>query len=130
MAVGVLLLTHVSLGRELLHAAQCIMPHTKLNTRSLSVAADEDMSTLGPVLRQQLETLDHGDGVLILSDLYGATPSNMALEMHRQGAHVACVSGANLPMLLRIYNYADKPLAELAGIAASGGRRGVTLNHA
>lgn len=130
MAVGVLLLTHANLGRELLHAARRIIPHSALSADSLGVAPDEDMRSLGPALRRQLDTLDSGDGVLILSDLYGATPSNMALELYRQGAHVACVSGVNLPMLLRTYNYADKPLTELAGIAARGGRRGVTLNHA
>jgi PTS system ascorbate-specific IIA component len=74
--------------------------------------------------------LDHGDGVLVLADLYGATPCNIGLSLSELGVRLRCVSGLNLPMLLRVLNYSDKSLPELTEIAASGGRGGIFIDHA
>ena len=70
--------------------------------------------------------LDTGDGVLILTDLCGATPSNIACRLsHLQ--HVKVVVGLNMPMLLRILNYPNLSLEEMAEKAVDGGRQGVML---
>ena len=74
------------------------------------------------------QELDQGDGVLVLADLYGATPCNIGLSLGAIGVELRCVSGLNLPMLLRVLNYAQKPLDELAEIAASGGRGGIFID--
>jgi len=68
--------------------------------------------------------------VLVLADLYGATPCNIGLSLSSLGVRLRCVSGLNLPMLLRVLNYAEKPLDELAEIAASGGRGGIFIDRA
>ena len=65
-----------------------------------------------------------GDGVLVLTDLYGSTPSNIACKLRRHG-HVRVVSGVNLPMLIRVLNYPDLDLDSLKEKALSGGRDGV-----
>jgi PTS system ascorbate-specific IIA component len=71
-----------------------------------------------------VEQLDQGDGVLVLTDIYGSTPSNIASHLSsRPGVQV--VAGLNLPMLLRVLNYARLDLATLAEKAVSGGREGV-----
>ena len=69
--------------------------------------------------------MDGGDGVLVLTDLYGASPANLAAKVARLGTPVRRVSGLNLPMLLRVMNYAELPLDELPAIAAAGARNGV-----
>jgi PTS system ascorbate-specific IIA component len=71
-----------------------------------------------------IEQLDTGDGVLILSDIYGATPSNIARQLC-QAERVMGVAGVNLPMLLRVVCYPNKPMAELAKLAIEGGRESI-----
>ncbi len=70
-----------------------------------------------------------GDGVLVLADLYGATPCNIAERLPRSACTCSCVSGLNLPMLLRVLNYPEQSLDELAQTAASGGRSGIDADH-
>ncbi len=130
MSIGVLLMTHEGVGKALIAAARHVMPQLPLKVAAMEVPADADVSAMREAGSSHLRDLDDGEGVLVLSDLYGATPCNIGLSMCDLGAHVHCVSGLNLPMLLRVMNYADKPLAELAEIAASGGRRGIFIDHA
>ena len=74
-----------------------------------------------------LHELDRGQGVLILTDMYGATPSNVARKL--QGKHIASVSGINIPMLVRVLNYNSLSLEDLAEKAQSGGKEGVIYGH-
>ena len=78
----------------------------------------------------RVRALDSGDGVLVLTDVYGATPSNLAEKLPALGLDLHRVSGLNLPMLLRVLNYPEQPLLELAQTAASGGRSGILIDHA
>ena len=93
-------------------------------------ASYADPDVMRTLTAHHARELDQGDGVLILADLYGATPCNIGLSLSALGVHLRCVSGLNLPMLLRVLNYAEKPLDELAEIAASGGRGGIFIDHA
>ena len=77
-----------------------------------------------------IHEVNQGQGVLILTDIFGATPCNIGLSLGALGVHLRCVSGLNLPMLLRVLNYADKPLDELAEVAASGGKGGILIDKA
>ena len=74
--------------------------------------------------------VDGGAGVLVLTDLYGATPSNLAAKVAQLGTSVRRVSAVNLPMLLRIMNYAELDLDELPAVAAAGARNGVIQDDA
>ena len=74
-----------------------------------------------------LADLDDGDGVLILTDIYGATPSNIACALHSGGGS-RVVSGLNLPMLIRAFNYPDDDLTGLVERAREGGTRGIHIH--
>ncbi|NII11516.1 PTS fructose IIA subunit family protein [Oleiagrimonas sp. C23AA] len=129
-AIGVILMTHEGVGKALITAARHVMPQLPLKVTAVEVPADADISQIVAATEHHVHELDTGGGVLVLSDLYGATPCNIGLSLGDRGNHVRCVSGLNLPMLLRVFNYADKPLDEIAEIAASGGRGGIFIDHA
>ncbi|MEP6881353.1 MAG: PTS fructose IIA subunit family protein [Dokdonella sp.] len=130
MSVGVLLMTHEAMGAALMAAARHVLGRLPLALEVIEVEASADPeSTLKTAARQARE-LDHGEGVLVLTDLYGATPCNVAQRLPSLGVKMHCVSGLNLPMLLRVLNYPEQSLDELAQTAASGGRGGIFIDHA
>ncbi len=130
MTVGVLLMTHEAVGKALISAAHHVMPKLPMQVDAVEVPPQADTDVMRSLTARHARELDQGDGVLILADLYGATPCNIGLSLGTLGIHFRCVSGLNLPMLLRVLNYAEKPLDELAEIAASGGRGGIFIDHA
>jgi PTS system mannose-specific IIA component len=130
MNVSVLLMTHEAVGNALIAAAHHVMPKLPLQVAAVEIPPQADPDVMRTLTARHARELDHGDGVLVLADLYGATPCNIGLSLGALGVHLRCVSGLNLPMLLRVLNYADKPLDELAEIAASGGRGGIFIDHA
>jgi len=83
-----------------------------------------------PQASAALRRVDGGQGVLVLTDLYGATPSNLAAKLARIGTPVRRVSALSLPMLLRVMNYAELDLDELPAVAAAGARNGVIIDEA
>ncbi|MDQ3229851.1 MAG: PTS fructose IIA subunit family protein, partial [Pseudomonadota bacterium] len=101
-----------------------------LKTEAFEVPFDSDIDALLPAASAALRRVDGGAGVLVLTDLYGASPSNLAAKLARLGTPVRRVSALNLPMLLRVMNYADLDLDELPAIAAAGARNGVILDDA
>ena len=125
MSVGVLLVTHNGLGPDLLNCASRVLPIMPLKVDCLEVPWDGTSPELLALnLRSLLRDLDEGQGVLILVDLYGSTPSNVA-HLVEPGRLVERVYGVNLPMLLRVLNYPQLSLSELAAVAIEGGRTGV-----
>jgi len=124
MSVGVLIVTHPGVGSALAHSAQRIMGDSPLKTFCLDIPVDSDVERTEHEISQALANLDAGDGVIILSDIFGATPNNLARKFAAPG-HVHIVSGINLPMLIRLYNYPNTDLAELCELAAEGGQRGI-----
>ena len=125
---GILLLTHEEIGRALITAARHVMPRLPCQLDALEIGANDDPSTVLPAAARAARAIDRGGGVLVLSDLYGSTPCNVANKLADLGVRARCVSGLNLPMLLRVLNYPDKPLDELAEVAASGGRTGICID--
>ena len=130
MAVGVLLVTHKGIGTALIGVAAKLLPHLPLKTEAFEVAYDDDPDVVLPAASAALRRVDDGDGVLVLTDLYGATPSNVAARLARLGTPVRRVSAASLPMLLRVMNYAELGLDELPAVAAAGARNGVVHDDA
>lgn len=130
MAVGILLITHTGIGQALVASATRLLRQLPLRTEAFEVAYDADSDLLLPAASAALRRVDGGLGVLVLTDLYGATPSNLAAQLARIGTPVRRVSAVNLPMLLRVMNYADLSLDELPAIAAAGARNGVILDDA
>ncbi len=130
MASGILLVTHVGVAHALMDAARHVMGRLPPELDSVEIAADADPEQALREAAAHAAGLDHGEGVLVLSDLYGATPCNIAARLGEQSAHLRWVAGLNLSMLLRVLNYADKPLDDLARIAVSGGHTGIRTDHA
>ena len=122
--IGILIISHGTLGDALIHAASHVLGTRPQAVRHLGVAVDDDPEAVLPRARELLKELDSGQGVLVLSDIYGATPGNIALRLLERG-RVAGVAGVNLPMLVRALTYRNEPLAAVADKALSGGREGV-----
>lgn len=125
MSVGILLLTHEGIGSAILSVASGLLKPLPLRVEVLEVGFDNDPDALLPEASAALRRADDGDGVLVLTDVYGATPSNLAAALARLGTRVHRVSGLSLPMLLRVLNYAELGLDQLPAIAAAGARNGV-----
>lgn len=125
MAVGILLVTHEGIGTALKQVAERLLMPPPLRIECFEVPFDGDPDVLLPRASAALRRADLGDGVLVLTDLYGASPANIASRLSQLGTPVRRVSALNLPMLLRVLNYAELGLDELPAIAIAGGRNGV-----
>ena len=125
MAVGLLIIGHDGIGPALLGTARLLVGSDPLPAKLLNAERDTDPDELAEQVRELLDELDAGEGVLVLADLAGSTPCNVA---SRQAGlrRVRVVGGLNLPMLINVMNYPGLPLDELAGKALEGGRAGVT----
>ena len=130
MTCGILLVTHPGVGTALLDVATRLLRHLPLKTEAFEVPFDADMDVLLPLASAALRRVDSGQGVLILTDLYGASPSNLAARVARLGTPVRRVAALSLPMLLRVMNYADLELSELPAVPAAGSRNGVIHDDA
>ena len=130
MAVGILLITHEGIGNALVAVATRLLRVLPLRTEAFEVPFEADVDALLPQASAALRRVDGGHGVLVLTDLYGATPSNIAAKLARLGTPVRRVSALSLPMLLRVMNYADLDLDELPAVAAAGARNGAITDDA
>src|SRR5688500_9664087 len=130
MAVGVLLVTHAGIGTAMIAVASALLRNLPLKVEAFEVPYDVDPETLLPRASAALRRVDDGYGVLVLTDLYGATPSNLAARLARLGTPVRRVSALSLPMLLRVMNYAEQDLDELPSVAGAGARNGVIIDEA
>jgi len=126
MTIGVLLVSHGALGEVMLDIARKTLSVCPLSTRTLGVPFDSDPEAMQQTALALLRELDSGDGVLVLTDMFGATPSNVACTLAQQ-ENVLVVAGLNLPMLLKVFNYPQLDLHALAQRAVEGGRQGVVL---
>lgn len=124
MNVGLLIITHNRIGHELLYSATVMMEVCPLNALALQVHQDCDPDLSFEEASKMIRTLDQGKGVLILTDMFGSTPSNIA-NCLPENNKIMVVSGVNLPMLIRALNYPSLSLEDLAAKALSGGRDGI-----
>ncbi|MBS0212494.1 MAG: PTS fructose IIA subunit family protein [Proteobacteria bacterium] len=130
MPVGVLLVTHEGIGRGHREVAERLLGKLPLAVGVFEVAWDAPLDAALVQASAVLRKVDSGAGVLILSDLYGSSPSRLARDVSQLGTPARRVSGLSVPMLLRVCNHAECTLDELARIALSGGRNGVVADDA
>ena len=126
MTVGILLITHTGLGDSLLRSARAIMAAEPADAEAIDVPGDSDPDAVFELALAACRRLDSGHGVLVLTDLYGSTPSNIAgrlTECH----NVLVLAGVSLPMLVRALNYRASPLEELGRKALHGARDGMVM---
>lgn len=126
MAVGILIITHDGIGPALLGTASLMLTECPLEAKLLNASADGDPEQLEIDAVELVDQLDRGEGVLILTDLAGSTPSNIAARIAQERHGIRIVSGINMSMLIRLFNYPDCNLDELAEKALSGGKDGIT----
>ena len=122
--IGILLITHGTLGESLIHCASHVLNKRPLRLKQLSITAQDDPYGLLPQARALVQELDDGHGVLILTDMYGGSPANIAAKLIVPG-RIEGVAGVNLPMLIRVLTYRDKSLTTIVTKAVSGGCDGV-----
>ncbi|WP_123102766.1 PTS sugar transporter subunit IIA [Acidithiobacillus sulfuriphilus] len=122
--IGLLLLTHDEIGQAFLAAVTHIFGSTPPALTVLEILPDQGLEESRLRLRQALERLDEGDGVLVLTDLFGATPSNLLSTVLRPG-RVEAVSGLNLPMLLRGLSRRPDGLTAAREGALDGAHQGI-----
>ena len=122
--IGILVIAHDTLGDSLVRAVTHVLGARPPQFEAMGISAGDDPSLLLPRAREAITRLDTGDGVLVVSDIYGATPCNLACKLLAPG-HVEGIAGVNLPMLVRAFTYRAKGMDTLLKKAVSGGCDGV-----
>lgn len=122
--IGVLIVTHGEIGTSLLESTAQILGGRPPQVATLSVWRQDDPDDLVGRARELMEQIDAGNGVLILTDLFGATPGNVVSRLLQDG-RVEGVSGVSLPMLIRVLTGRNGSLAAAVQRALSGGSEGL-----
>ena len=124
--IGLLIITHNNIGAELIETATAMLGVCPVMATVLSVKPDSDPDAVLREAQHSIVGLNRGAGVLVLTDMYGSTPSNIATHLVNE-RQVKVIAGINLPMLVRVLNYPQLDLHQLADKALSGGRDGILL---
>jgi PTS system ascorbate-specific IIA component len=122
--IGIFLVTHGSFGESLIQNVCHVLNKRPPLIAQLGVAAQDDPHDILPLARLLLKEVDGGDGVLVMTDVFGATPGNLALKLLEPG-HIEGVAGVSLPMLLRALTYREKGMETMLQKAISGAHDGV-----
>jgi PTS system ascorbate-specific IIA component len=122
--IGILIVSHGAFGESLIHSASHVLGKRPLYLRQVGLTVHDDPDAILPVAEDLIRFLDQGAGVLVMTDIYGATPSNIAMRLLKPG-RVEGLAGVNLPMLIRTLSYRDEPLMAVLEKALAGAVEGV-----
>jgi len=122
--IGILIVAHDRLGESLVDAVTHVLGARPPQFDVFPVSATDDPLALMPKARAAVAALDTGEGVAILSDIFGATPCNLAAKLSSAG-RVEVIAGVSLPMLVRAFTYRTKGMETFVKKAVSGGCEGV-----
>jgi mannose PTS system EIIA component len=123
--IGVVAISHCRVAEEMLRAAELITGPLEA-CRALSLQADQPVEQMAEQVRDAIKEVDHGNGVLILTDLFGGTPANISLSF--LGPKIEVVCGMNLPMLIKLVSCrTGYPLKEVASLVKEYGQRHISL---
>lgn len=122
--VGVLIIAHSLLGEALVHCAEHILGRPIANLAHLAVNKGDDPAEVLLRARAQIERLEQGRGVILLTDIYGGTPSNIANRLIEAG-RIEAIAGVSLPMLIRALTYSRESIETMVSKAITGGWEGV-----
>jgi mannose PTS system EIIA component len=124
--IGLLIVTHCDLGKEFLNAAEFIVGRLE-GVQVISITQSSDSEKIRKTIEEKIKTLNKGKGVLILTDMFGGTPSNLSLSFLKDEA-VEVLTGVNLPMVIAIaQNRTRMSLSELAEKAQEAGKASISL---
>ena len=124
MKVGILLVTHSDIGKQLLLTATSVFGNNPFQVELLSVDNYDQPNDVKELAEKYVKFLDNGAGVLVLTDIIGTTPSNIAASINYEKIEV--VAGLNLSMILNVFNYPEDSLDQLSIKALEGGIQGVS----
>ena len=124
MKVGILLVTHSDIGKQLLLTATSIFGKNPFQVELLSIDNYDQPSDVKELADKYVKFLDNGAGVLVLTDIIGTTPSNIASSIDHE--KIKIVAGLNLSMILNVFNYPEHSLEQLSIKAIEGGMEGVS----
>ena len=119
--IGILIVSHGAFGEALIHCASHVLGKRPLSVRQVGVTMHDDPEAILPQAQELVRQLNDGDGVLVFTDILGATPSNIASRLLSPGK-IEGVSGVSLPMLIRALTYRNEPLAVVVDKAMSAAR--------
>jgi len=122
--IGLLIVAHGTLGESLIHCASHVMGKRPLYLRQLGVTIHDDPEAILPQGRDLVRFLDQGQGVLVMTDIFGATPANIACRLLEPG-RIEGISGINLPMLIKALSYREEPMKDLIEKSLAGASEGV-----
>ncbi len=126
MSVGVVIVTHYGLGHEFLHALRLILPDAP-SFHAVAIDPSQSVEEMRSLIDETLTAADDGQGVLILTDMFGGTPSNISLSF-LEDRRVEVVTGLNLPMPIKLANLrGEKSLEDLAAFVKDYGRRNISV---
>ena len=134
MSVSILIISHGDIGTSLISTAKQMIGHSTLKIKALNANIDLDANieaTLDELYTKAssiVKEIDQGDGVLILTDLFGSTPSNIARRLYDKN-NISIVTGVNLSMVIRILNSPDLNLEAITEKACSGGIDGIKIRE-
>ena len=125
--IGIVIVTHSQLGKALMEAAEFIIGGTPENVESVSIDLNEDAAILRKKIAQGIKKVDKGAGILILTDMFGGTPSNLSYSFLEEG-HIEVLSGVNLPILIKAVDTREKmDLTKVAVSLEAFGKQSISL---
>ena len=124
--IGMILVTHGKLAEEFVHAMQHVVGRQEA-VATVCIGPNDDMERRRKEISDAVKTVDSGSGVVILTDLFGGTPSNLAISLMKAG-HVEVIAGINLPMLIRLAKARNSmSVKDAAKAARDAGRNYITI---
>ena len=124
--IGLLIISHCDLGREFLNAAELIVGRLE-GADAIAITQTSESKELLKAIDEKIKNLDHGQGVLVLTDMFGGTPSNLSLSFLKEQT-VEVLTGVNLPMVIAVAQDRERlTLSELGEKAEKAGRRSIAL---
>lgn len=123
--VGIIVVSHADYGSAMLRTAEFILGPLS-DCSSISVDVGQEVPEIVRRLKDAAQRLDKGAGVIILTDMFGGTPTNLALSL-LSSHNVEVVTGVNLPMLLKVFTTRTAPLGDLAKMASDAGMKGIVV---
>ncbi|MGZ3184161.1 MAG: PTS sugar transporter subunit IIA [Telluria sp.] len=121
--VGILLMTHAPLGQAFVQAVEHVFRGPTDHFEAIDVQPDQDLSQVNVLAKEAIKRVDDGDGVLVITDIKGGTPSNCCNALTDPG-HVEVIAGISLPMLLRAITYRRDTLDVVVEMALAGAQNG------
>jgi PTS system mannose-specific IIA component len=124
--IGILIISHCNIGKEILNAAELIMGRIEA-ADAISITQTTESAELLRLIAKKIQLLDQGEGVMVLTDMFGGTPSNLSLSFLEKDS-IEVLTGVNLPMLVAIVQERDNlSLAKLGEKAQDAGKRSIAL---